>query len=60
MKNQYECTLSFIYAAENPVDAVNQFMANIQANPNWWIAVKDISTKEQYIVDSETGDIESI
>jgi hypothetical protein len=60
MKNQYECTLSFIYDAENPVDAVNQFMANIEANPNWWVAVKDISTKEQYIVDSETGDIESI
>ena len=60
MINQYECSVSFVYDAENPTDAVNQFIANLQANPNWIVAVTDITTKEIFIVDSETGDIESI
>ena len=55
----YECSLSFAYDAENPVDAAKQFIANIQANPNWTISVKNTETGKKFSVDTETNEVES-
>lgn len=57
--NLYECQISFIYEAVNPVDAARQFIANIQSNPNWFVSVhKTNDVNKKYIVDTDTGEIE--
>jgi len=54
----YECTVSFTYEADNPADAANQLITNIQANPNWFVNVKQLETSEEFTVDTETGECE--
>jgi len=59
MKNKhYECLVSFSYDAKNPVEAAKQFIANIQANPNWYVQVREIKTGKAVIVDTKTSKIE--
>ena len=62
-KKTYECTLSMSYDATDPVDAANQFIANIQTNPNWYVQVRerrlDGSLMGKIVtVDTETGETE--
>jgi hypothetical protein len=60
MSKIYECVISFTYEAENPVDAANQFIANIQNNPNWNVLVKDCDNfNRTFTVDTETGECSS-
>ncbi len=54
-KKLYECTISFTYEAEEPVDAANQFIANVHVTPDWYVLVKDTETGEQCTVDTELG-----
>ena len=51
------------YDATDPVDAANQFIANIQTNPNWYVQVRerrlDGSLMGKIVtVDTETGETE--
>ncbi len=58
MTKLFECQVSFTYDTDNPAEAAKQFIANIQANPNWYVSVKDIDTGEKFTVDTETGEVE--
>lgn len=57
-KKLYECSVSFTYDAENPQEAANEFLANLQNNPNWFIHVRDTETQTNFSVDTETGDVQ--
>jgi|AACY02.14.fsa_nt_gi hypothetical protein len=59
-KKMYECTVSFTYEADSPEDAAQQLIANIQANPNWFVQVKELETTNQFTVDTETGECEEL
>lgn len=55
----YECTISMSYYATDEREAANKLIENIQANPNWYVKVRDLETKEEVTVDTETGEIEN-
>lgn len=46
------------FNADDPVDAANQLIANVQTNPNWYVKVLDVETREAVTVDTETGEVE--
>lgn len=58
MSKLYECSVSFTYDAENPQEAANEFLANLQNNPNWFIHVHECETFNHFTVDTETGDVQ--
>ena len=55
--NEYECTISFTYNADKPVEAAQDFVGRLAVS-SWFVNVKDIETKEEFIVDSETWEVE--
>ncbi len=59
-KKMYECTVSFTYETDSPEDAAQQLIANIQANPNWFVQVKELETTKEFTVDTETGECEEL
>ena len=56
---RYECTVSMVYIAEDPVDAAKQLVDNIAGVPTWFVNVKDLETGREFVVDTESGEIES-
>lgn len=57
-KKLYECTISMSFNADDPADAANQLIANVQNNPNWYVKVINLETREVVTVDTETGETE--
>mgnify|MGYP007071610348 CR=1 FL=1 len=55
----FECSISFTFNANNPVEAAREFIANIQNNPDWFVDVKNTKTGKKFVVDTETGETES-
>lgn len=55
----YECKVSFTFDANNPLEAAQQFLANIQTNPNWFVDVKDVDNGAEFTVDTEDGSVET-
>lgn len=53
----FECTVSMTYNAEDPIDAARQLIANIMANPGWYVKVREFDSGESVTVDTETGEI---
>ena len=58
MPKEFECSVSFTYDAESPVDAAQQFIDNIRSNPNWFVSVKETKSGEKFTVDTESGEAE--
>lgn len=55
----FECSVSFTYDAENPVEAAKQFINTIQSNPNWYVDVREVGLKgKTYTVDTKTDECE--
>jgi hypothetical protein len=57
-KKIYECTVSFTFETDSPTEAANEFIANIQNNPNWYVNVRNVETNDRFTVDTETGECE--
>jgi hypothetical protein len=55
----YECKVSFTFDANNPLEAAQQFLVNIQTNPNWFVDVKDVDNGAEFTVDTEDGSVET-
>ena len=50
--------VSFTVETDSPTEAANEFIANIQNNPNWFVNVRNVNTNEKFTVDTETGECE--
>lgn len=54
----YECKVSMTYRASSPAEAAEKLLANVAANPNWYVDVKEIDSQRSFTVDTETGETE--
>jgi len=57
---RYECEVSFTYDTTTPMDAANEFIANVQLNPHWFVQVTDTETGKRFRVDTETQVVEAL
>ena len=56
--DRFECTVSMVYIAEDPIDAAEQLLDNIAGVPTWFVNVKDLETGREFVVDTESREIE--
>ena len=56
---EFEVSISMTYENHDPIRAAKQFLGSVSVS-SWFVKVKDMESGTEYLVDSETLDLEVI